>query len=150
MDASTLTFPAGLSGKAYTRAAQKGNREHPDPAPSGTLISEQLLQIVPRGLFPRIGPFTLPFAADEIKILAKIRHVLLRHGIGATIFALVRHARFVADAVEADLEVHAAAMAAFGAARQPGDRVIPAAIMAMSSHWHVFILEIGAGKSNLR
>jgi len=62
--------------------------------------------------------------------------VLFRNRISAAVFALVRHAGFIADAIEADLEVGAATMAAFGTARQTGNGVFPATIMTMTSQWH--------------
>jgi len=103
---------------------------------SALLIAQKFLQIVTSGLFPRIGAFALPFAPGKIEVFAEVGHVLFRDRIGAAVFALVRHARFVADAIEADLEVGAAAMAAFGTARQTGNGVFPAAVMTMTSQWH--------------
>jgi len=75
-----------------------------------------------------------PVPGREFEILAEVCHVLLSHGLGAGVPALSRHARVVADAVEADVQVVAAAVAAFRAGRLAGHRVFSSAVMAMSRH----------------
>ncbi len=58
--------------------------------------------------------------------------MLVGDRFGAAVTALLRYAGIVADAVEADLQIGAAAMARFAAPRLAGEGVFPAAIMTMT------------------
>src|SRR5436190_18575237 len=60
--------------------------------------------------------------------------MLFLHGIGPFIAALLSHAWVIADAIQADLQVRAALMAAFRASGQARNRVFPPAIMTMALH----------------
>jgi hypothetical protein len=79
-------------------------------------------------------------AAGELEILAEIARRLLENRLGATIAALLRSARIVADAVQADAQIRPAAMAAFPAAGLAGQGPFPAAMVTLSGRSHDDIL----------
>src|SRR5258708_7181869 len=100
------------------------------------LIADKLLKIFPRLRLPRIA-FSLgrPVAADEIKVLAEISQMFIRHRVRTAVAALMSGARIVAHAIQADFQIGPALMTTFGAARQAGQPVFPAAIVAMPGHF---------------
>ncbi len=60
--------------------------------------------------------------------------MLFRDRLWPTVFALVRDARIIAHAVEADLKVRTALVAGFAASRLAGKSKFPAALVAMTGH----------------
>ena len=63
----------------------------------------------------------LPRAADEFEVFTEVAQVLFQHEIGAAFAALLRHARVIALAVQADAQVGAAFHADFAAAGVSGN-----------------------------
>jgi len=81
-------------------------------------IAQQFLDVVARSRLARVRrAFSPPFASNEIKIFAKIRHVFVGDRVSSAVATLMGNPRIVADAIEADLEVATAVMASLSAAR---------------------------------
>ncbi len=104
-------------------------------------IAKQFIHPLARCRFAGIGfRFRRPDALYEFKILAEIPEVLVRHRIGAAFAALLRHARIVARAVQADAQIGAAFHAAFAAAGIAVDRPRLAAVVAMTGHRYLRLM----------
>ena len=98
-------------------------------------VPQKVLQIVAGRLFAGVGFCSgRPGAADKFKILAIVRLVFFGHRIGAPLATLMGHTRIVVRAIQADLHIAAALVATLRAARLAGQRVFPAAIVAMPRH----------------
>ena len=98
-------------------------------------IAQQLFQLFPRRAFAWVR-FVLrdkvPF--NEIEIFAEISHVLFLHRFRTAIPALVRDARIVTGAIQADPQICAATMARFASSGLAADRPFPTAFVTMSRH----------------
>lgn len=82
------------------------------------LVAEQLVEVFPGFGRPiRFGLLASKFPLRHFKPFAEVRHVLLRHRIGAAIAALLGDARIIADAVLANTQIAPAFFAGFTPAR---------------------------------
>lgn len=115
----------------------------------GSLIAKQFFQGISGGVFARIlGIFGFILTFSHVEIFAEIRHMFFGHRIRSAIFALVSDACIVADAIEADLKVVSAFMAAIVAPGHTTDFPCPTTVMAVFGE-HGFTLPKGWNSSSL-
>ena len=126
--------PPGSPGRPTAVFRGIPSRRYPQRPGS---VPEQFLQLVSRPipadglLLRRDEP-----ASDKLEVLAVVGEVLLRHRLSPAITALLRNARVITHAIEADLQIRSTLMAGLGTARRAGQRVLSAAFPTMSCHCH--------------
>jgi hypothetical protein len=99
------------------------------------LITKQFFQLLSCGVFARVVfLFLRPVSSHEVKVFAKVPHMLVKNRLGPAIAALVRGPGVVTDAIKAYPEIRAALVAAFASTGLAGERPLPTALMTMSSH----------------
>src|SRR2546429_9711083 len=102
---------------------------------SARSVTQQFLQ-----LLARRGRATLflrgrnKHAADKLEVFAKVANVFFEDRLRATVPALVRRARVVAQAIQANPQVGPALRTALTPPRLPGQRPFPSAFPAMPRH----------------
>ena len=96
------------------------------------LITEKFFQMLAGGLFAGIGGGALPLAFDHLEPFAVVGHVFIENRFGAAVAALMGESGFVADTVEANLEIGAAFMAGLRPAGLPRKGEFPATFVAMA------------------
>src|SRR6266487_4469927 len=102
-------------------------------------VAQQFFKAFTGCCLPAVLPiFAFPFPLHILEVFAEIGHMFFSDRIGAAVAALMGHARVVAGAIEADLEVGPALMAGLGPSRQTRQRVFPPAGVAMARQhgWH--------------
>ena len=101
-------------------------------------VPEEFLQLFARGIFAGVTfGFGQKCPPRKVKILAEISRLLFKDRFGAEVAALVRGARIVIGAIEADAQVGVAAVTGVAATGEAGQCPFPAAFVTMTSVAHL-------------
>ena len=100
-----------------------------------SIVPEQATQLGPGLILAGIGPgLPAPCAQLEVEVLAEVGRILLGHGFGPPLAALVGRLPVVESAIQADPEIGPAAGATLAATRGVPQGPQPTAPMAMTRH----------------
>ena len=100
-----------------------------------SIVPEQATQLGPGLILAGIGPgLPAPCAQLEVEVLAEVGRILLGHGFGPPLPALVGRLPVVESAIQADPEIGPAAGATLASTRGVPQGPQPTAPMAMTRH----------------